>query len=355
MSDVTFGGNNVDMNTGTGSGGGTFSLDGGKITNSGGISRSQTVYNCKIDYGAKGDGTTDDTTAVQAAITAAQTAGGGVVYLPAGTYLVDTLNITDNGVTIRGDGMQVTHLLSKSGNSVLSLQAVSRIIIEDLWTSYNGTTSSGHGIYIQSGNQIWVRNVLTLSHGGSGIWTDEVFSALFEHCQSGGNLGDQFHFGNAKPAVTLINLYAMAVPAGKYGYYLDGYITLIGCNGINQNNSSAPTGNWAYVSPYSRVRFTACNIEAFTDYGIKADDNSVIVLENSLFNSAPNYSAGSIACYFGLSPAGRMHQILGRHRVVCRHQHTLEEQPSVPRKPAKCISVRRCHISDLRRSGGASV
>jgi len=156
--------------------------------------------------------------------------------------------------------------------------------------------------------------VLTLSHGGSGIWTDEIFSSLFEHCQSGGNLGDQFHFGNAKPAVTLINLYALAVPAGQYGYYLDGYITLIGCNGINQNDGNNPTGNWAHVSSYSRVRFTACNIEDFTDYGIKAEDQSLIVLENSVFNSAGNYAPGSIACYFGLSEAGRMHQVLGDTR-----------------------------------------
>ena len=44
-------------------------------------------YNVK-DYGAKGDNATDDTAAINLAITAANTAGGGVVYVPAGTYLV---------------------------------------------------------------------------------------------------------------------------------------------------------------------------------------------------------------------------------------------------------------------------
>lgn len=40
------------------------------------------------DYGATGDGVTDDTAEIQAAIDAAEAAGGGVVYFPAGQYVV---------------------------------------------------------------------------------------------------------------------------------------------------------------------------------------------------------------------------------------------------------------------------
>lgn len=43
-------------------------------------------YNVR-DYGAKGDGKHIDSPAINAAIEAASTAGGGMVYLPAGTYL----------------------------------------------------------------------------------------------------------------------------------------------------------------------------------------------------------------------------------------------------------------------------
>lgn len=60
------------------------------------------VKNVK-DYGALGDGSTNDATAIQAAITAAATAGG-VVYFPPGVYLsASTINVPSN-IELRGDG-----------------------------------------------------------------------------------------------------------------------------------------------------------------------------------------------------------------------------------------------------------
>lgn len=52
-------------------------------------------------YGATGDGVTDDTTAVQAAITAEKD-----IYFPAGTYIVSNLTIASDGTTLRGAGQQ---------------------------------------------------------------------------------------------------------------------------------------------------------------------------------------------------------------------------------------------------------
>lgn len=53
------------------------------------------VYNVR-EYGAVGDGTTDDTVAVFNAIAAANNAGGGRVYFPRATYLVDAINLKPN-------------------------------------------------------------------------------------------------------------------------------------------------------------------------------------------------------------------------------------------------------------------
>lgn len=63
-------------------------------------------FNVK-DYGAKGDGSTNDTAAVQAAADAASAAGGGLVYAPAGTFMVDPIFFAQ-GVSLEGAGSQVT-------------------------------------------------------------------------------------------------------------------------------------------------------------------------------------------------------------------------------------------------------
>lgn len=65
------------------------------------ISDINPVYNVK-GYGAIGDGVTDDTAAIQAAITAAGADGGGNVFIPEGTYLLSSSLVLKNGVTISG-------------------------------------------------------------------------------------------------------------------------------------------------------------------------------------------------------------------------------------------------------------
>lgn len=58
-------------------------------------------------YGAKGDGITNDTLALQAAATACETAGGGVIFAPKGTYLATQWTV-GSGCTIQGEGIGVT-------------------------------------------------------------------------------------------------------------------------------------------------------------------------------------------------------------------------------------------------------
>ena len=93
------------------------------------------VFNVK-DYGAKGNGTTGDTNAIRAAVKAASAAGGGTVYIPAGTYYLDygtnnpEIGPSDNhmhgliqvmsNVVIKGAGSGSTILQNSCGNNYSS-------------------------------------------------------------------------------------------------------------------------------------------------------------------------------------------------------------------------------------------
>lgn len=59
--------------------------------------------NVKADFGAVGDGVTDDTAAIQAAIDAVSAAGGGAIFFPPGTYLVYKDNPIDGQTTTPDD------------------------------------------------------------------------------------------------------------------------------------------------------------------------------------------------------------------------------------------------------------
>jgi hypothetical protein len=77
-----------------------------------------TMFNV-LTYGAAGNGTTDDTTAVQNAINAAQ-AVGGIVFFPAGSYKITTgLSVTAR-VSILGVGYQASGGTAYPGQQILA-------------------------------------------------------------------------------------------------------------------------------------------------------------------------------------------------------------------------------------------
>lgn len=80
------------------------------------------VFYTAGSFGATGAGTGDDWGPIQAAINAAANAGGGVVFLAAGTYPVSTALSLPTGVSLTGPGSGLVRIESSTGNeSVLQL------------------------------------------------------------------------------------------------------------------------------------------------------------------------------------------------------------------------------------------
>lgn len=99
------------------------------------------------DYGTMG--TADDAAVIQAAIDAANSAGGGTVMLPPGSFTSGHLNLKAN-VWLRGQGMYGTQLNAKA--SITDLIGVTglRAAISDM--TLNGNATSRWGIYNNPGN-----------------------------------------------------------------------------------------------------------------------------------------------------------------------------------------------------------
>jgi hypothetical protein len=107
------------------------------------------TYNVVTQYGADSSGANDSTNAIQNAIDAAGAAGGGIVYLPAGTYRVkpqgtDTsaLWINKDSVVLRGAGTSSTFIYNDSTSMrSKAVIRISPVTSADWFTPTNTPTS----------------------------------------------------------------------------------------------------------------------------------------------------------------------------------------------------------------------
>lgn len=138
------------------------------------------------DFGAKGDGTTDDTAAIQAALDAASTRGISAVLFPTGTYKVSATTADNNffaALTVHSGQRLLfdaaTLQLTANGYdfyAVLNIHNVNNVTVEGGLTiigdreSHTATTGeSGHGIRIVNSHNVHVSDVDIRYTWGDGV------------------------------------------------------------------------------------------------------------------------------------------------------------------------------------------
>jgi hypothetical protein len=142
--------------------------------------RGTTVRNAK-NYGAIGDGRHDDTAAIQAAINSLPSTGG-TVYIPAGTYLIDTgkkINLRskmllkmDPGTILKAKTCSLSrhYILAISNDTDVEVAGGQLVGDRDTHVFDGGTDEWGHGISIGgSARRVTIRDLRVSKCTGDGV------------------------------------------------------------------------------------------------------------------------------------------------------------------------------------------
>jgi hypothetical protein len=127
------------------------------------------------DFGATGDGVTDDTAAVQAAITAAAGVGSSVLF-PTGAYLTTaTLTVPANS-TLIGRAAKIKLSLDDASSSVIKLTSqasnitISGFELDGQKASVTTSTTGKMGIELRGNHNVVLRDIYAHDNKGDGLY-----------------------------------------------------------------------------------------------------------------------------------------------------------------------------------------
>jgi hypothetical protein len=264
-------------------------------------------YNVK-DYGATGNGTTDDAATIQAAIAAAVTAGGGTVYVPYGTYKINSeLEITGSnikillnpGATIRRGSSGMQYMLKNFNSSYAPTVYGGRmnITIEGGVWDADGATISAACTVIVFAHSAWVtvRDVQIINvPDWHAIEINSTYTARITNCKffgfrvvtAGREMSEAVQIDLAVNSASL-----PGIGAGAYDNTPCFNILVEGCSVSSYGVSGLGgfgklVGSHAAVDTFEHenIRVIGNFLELCNDYGVAAYNWNNAVIANNQFN-----------------------------------------------------------------------
>lgn len=150
-------------------------------------------------YGATGDGVSDDTAAIQRAIDAVSAAGGGIVDIPAGNYMINTLYQTGNSYEKAG-------LVLKSNIIVRIASGATLYAIPNGEKSYQMfSITHVDNVHIIGGRLIGDRDnhIGNLGQTGYGVRITDATNVVIEDLYAGEFWGDGVFLGENSKNITI--------------------------------------------------------------------------------------------------------------------------------------------------------
>lgn len=217
-------------------------------------------------FSADPSGGGDSTEAIQAALTAAANAGGGIVYLPSGTYKISEPLTIGTGVSLIGAGVTAT-VIKQASTTADGIDGTDVANVTLTGFTLTGPSSgSGVGINFKYSSNTNVPYLdfsdLLVNHWGShGVELKSPIVSRFARIVSAQNGTDGFHLYQAPTSCTFEACYAND-NSGGIGFHLisAAYCSLRGC-------AADSNADGYELTTCTSVSLAGCGAEASTTTG----------------------------------------------------------------------------------------